>query len=72
MTTRRHSGRSSRSPNYLTIVCVLSASVDKLTFLYFGDGDGNVLTLRADDRTASELDSQLVDSSNAMESDSTE
>ena len=44
-----------RSPNYLTIVC----SVGKLTFfVYFGDGDGNVLTLGADDPTASELDSK--------------
>ena len=54
---------SKRSPNNLTIVCILSASVDKLTFfVYFGDGDGhgdgNVLTLGADDRTASELDSE--------------
>ena len=50
---------SRRSPNYLTIVCILSASVDKLTFfVHFGDGDGNVLTLGADDRTASELDSE--------------
>ena len=47
---------SRRSPNYLTIVCILSASVDKLTF--FGDGDGNVLALGADDQTASELDSE--------------
>ena len=67
----------SRSLNYLTIVCILSASVDKLTFfVYFGDGDGdgNVLTLEPDDRTASELDSEDAVSllTVAMESDSTD
>ena len=69
----------SRSLNYLTIVCILSASVDKLTFfVYFGDGDGdgdsNVLTLEPDDQTASELDSEDAVSllTVAMESDSTD
>ena len=58
---RQSLDRSRRSPNYLTIVCILSARVDKLTFfVYFGDGNGNgnVLTLGANDRTASELDNK--------------
>ena len=39
------------------IVCMLSASVDKLTFfVYFGDGDD--LMFGADSRTAFKLDSE--------------
>ena len=40
-----------------TIVCMLSANIDKLIFfVYLGDGDD--LTLGADDRAAFELDSE--------------